>query len=56
MEEVEPAAEVQVWGIQEVEEITEPVGVRAAWPLSLSPGTFQSKMTFCFSRAVAEIE
>jgi len=55
LEEVECVAGVQVGVTQKVEETAELAEVRAAQPLSLSPGTFQSKTTFCFSGAVAEV-
>ena len=51
MGEVESVAEAPVEGTRKVEETTvELVEVRAERPPSLSLGTFQSRMTFCFSR------
>jgi len=56
MEVVESAVEVPVVGTQEAEGTTAELDeVLAERTLSLFPGTSQSKTTFYFSRAVAEV-
>lgn len=56
MEVVESVAEVLVGGTQKAEgTIAELAEAQVGQPLSLSPGTSQSKTTFCSSRAVAGV-